>query len=526
MTIKKFDFVIIGSGLAGLNSALYASKFGSVALVTKSKLDVSSTYWAQGGIAAALAPGDSPDLHYLDTITSGAGLCHKDAVSVLVNEGKDRILELISAGMNFDKEGGELAFGLEGNHSKRRVIHAGGDATGKEIANFLFKKVLERKNIETYENTHVFNLLIEDEQCFGFHAYNWKIKANQIFIAKSTMIAAGGTSGIFSRTTNPHSSTGDGVSLAFEAGAYASNMEFIQFHPSSFVTGKNETFLISEAVRGEGAYLVNSAGKRFMQELHPLGELAPRDIVSYYMYREMQEKGNFIYLDLRHLDSSKIKERFKNIYSEILKYDCDITKDLIPVAPAAHYMIGGIKTGLMSETIIHGLYASGEVSSTGVHGANRLASNSLLECLVFSERGINHSLNSPVDISAFDASETNFPTYYVDESKAVSFMKIRNRIAEEITGKVGVVRDGTGMKSALEELKKLESSFQYEINEYHSRRLKSLFRVSRLIVTSAIARKESRGGHRREDYPSENPEFKADILQHKDGRLLLEKIDE
>ncbi len=500
MSAQVSDFIIIGSGLAGLSAALYASKFGKVNLLTKSTLDVSSTYWAQGGIAAAIGEDDSPQLHLEDTLKAGVGLCRKDAAKILVEEGVDRIRDLIGMGMLFDKENNQIALGLEGNHSKRRVLHAGGDATGRELVKFFIQQVKKANNISVYENTLVFELLLNEGRCVGTLCYHWDKSASQSFIAPAVVIATGGASGMFSRTTNPHSSTGDGISLAFNAGAEITNMEFIQFHPSSLVTETGETFLISEAVRGEGAHLVNNRGLRFMQDVHPLAELAPRNVVAFEMHKQYRVKDNKVFLKLDHLNPDKIKSRFGTIYTEVLKYGIDITKDLVPVSPAAHYMIGGIKTGLFGETNVEGLYASGEVACTGVHGANRLASNSLLECLVFAKRCIDKSLQQ--DILNSDIEPDITPGYFADDSKEEKYLYLKNKIAEVLTRQVGLVRNKNNLLAALERFDELEKEFTPVHNEYYTMRLNSLLLVSRLIVKSALSRKESRGGHIRDDYPA------------------------
>jgi L-aspartate oxidase len=509
MSILRSDFIIIGSGLAGLSSALYASKFGKVTLLTKSTLDVSNSFWAQGGIAAAIGSDDSPGYHFEDTIKAGAELCNKEAVHILVTEGVDRVKELIETGMSFDKENGVIALGLEGNHSRRRVLHASGDATGREVIRFLIEKMRDNENIEVYENSLVFELIVQDKICTGVQAYHWDRKISGTFTAPSIILATGGASGMYSRTTNPHSTTGDGISLAYNAGAEISNMEFVQFHPSSLLLDSGETFLISEAIRGEGAYLVNSSGERFMTGVHERAELAPRDIVAHEMFKQYLRENNKVFLKLDHLDKNKIRKRFANIYEEVIKHGIDITKDPIPVAPAAHYLIGGVRTGLWGETNIKNLYAVGEVACTGVHGANRLASNSLLECLVFGKRTIDYSKNSgtqPVN------KEFIQPEYRVDKSKETIYLEYKNQIAEILTNNVGIVRDEQGLETAIKLYDEIDSLFNYSEFEYYSLRLKSLLSVVRLITYSALLRKESRGGHKRSDYPMPNGKFLSETI--------------
>lgn len=521
MSVFKTDYLVIGSGLAGLSAALHASKFGNVTLLTKSSLDVSNTYWAQGGIAAAIHSEDSPDYHYNDTIISGAGLCRPDAVKMLVEEGVDRIKELIAIGMPFDKENGKLALGLEGNHSKRRVLHAGGDATGRELFKFYLNLVKSNSQICIMEHTQVFELSVDNGVYYGLHAYDLANGENFSFVSRAVIIATGGASGIYHRTTNPHSTTGDGIVLAYNAGADIANMEFIQFHPSSLVTGTGETFLISEAVRGEGAYLVNSAGERFMKDKHPRAELAPRDLVAHEMYKQLSIEGNKIYLKLDHLDKDKIKKRFHNIFDEVKKHGIDLTTDPVPVAPAAHYIIGGIRTGLNGETNISGVYACGEATCSGVHGANRLASNSLLECLVFSKRAVEHATEfSPVPVNA-DIDRKSY-TRKIDLQE--NYLKERNKVSMLLSNYAGVVRNKEQLQTLINELDGIESSCRFEENEYHSMRLKTLLTISNLIARDALKREESRGCHIREDFPDSKDEYIVDVVNSKNSEIRLEPI--
>lgn len=503
MNIYKTDFLVIGTGLAGLYSAFYASKFGTVTLLTKHTLETSSSYWAQGGIAAAIDPNDSTEFHFNDTLTAGRGLCDNEAVKILVNEGKERILELIEEGMKFDSLDGEITLGLEGGHSKRRVLHAGGDATGKQIVDFLIDKVKSTKNISVFDNTLVYQLITENNKCIGAKAHRWYQKENLIFNSKSVILASGGASGIYLRTTNPHSSTGDGIGLAFQAGTEIRDLEFIQFHPTAFYSSTGKTFLISEAVRGEGAYLVNHDGNRFMIDQHELAELAPRDVVSKAIFEEMKKNSvENVFLKLDHLDPEKIRNRFSNIYKEAIKFGIDITKDLIPIAPAAHYMVGGIKTDLNGETNVKNLFACGEVASTGVHGANRLASNSLLECMVFGKRSVDKSLDSLN--SNFENISVRENDFFVDKNLDEKYLKLKNEIADVMTKYVGIVRDKSMLIKAIELINNIDADWNYEMNEYFSNRLASLKQVSLLIANAALNREESRGGHIRLDFQSES----------------------
>ncbi len=509
----EFDFLVIGSGLAGLYSAFYASTFGSVALLTKANLEVSNSFWAQGGIAAAVGPDDNTRLHFNDTIAAGRGLCDAEAVKILVEEGKEMILELVELGVPFDKENGQLVLGLEGGHSIRRILHAAGDATGKEVVNFFTKLVKASSRIKIFENTIVHKLIVESGQCFGVYAFRYRQNENVLFTAVNTILATGGASGIFTRTTNPHTSTGDGIALAYNAGAWIADMEFVQFHPTSFYTETGETFLVSEAVRGEGAFLVNKKGERFMPKIDPQAELAPRDVVASAIFNETRSTGeSCVYLKLDHLDPLKIKTRFSNIYKEALKHGIDITKDPVPVAPAAHYMIGGIKTGLNGETNITGLFVCGEAASTGVHGANRLASNSLLECIVFGKRAVDEALKTKINLTGRKFPEINF---YVDEGKKSLFVAVKKKLAEIMTDKVGILRSEKVMEEALGEFDKISSEFCFAEEEYYSTSLSSQVEVCRLITNSALLRKESRGAHLRTDYTKEDPSLLFHIVQQK-----------
>lgn len=513
MQRKKFDTIIAGSGLAGLTAAYYASRFGSVALITKSELDTSNSYYAQGGIAGVIGEDDSTALHIEDTLVAGRGLCEKEAVEILVREGRDRILELIEMGMQFDKVNGKLVLGLEGGHSKRRILHAGGDATGKELTCFMLKNVLEQKNITVFEFTAITRLIIQDGVCAGVQALDFTTGDNLIFEAPACILSTGGLSRIFSRTTNPHTATGDGIALAYEAGAQLEDMEFIQFHPSALCIENQDAFLISEAVRGEGAWLLNKKGERFMKEIHPLAELAPRDVVAFSIYQQMKkDRRPFVFLSLRHLNPETIRNRFSNICKKLAEFGYDMTTDLLPIAPAAHYMVGGIKTDLNGETNVPGLFACGEVASTGVMGANRLASNSLLECLVFGKRASGKAASCTTTHAAVPAQTvmTNLKEY------EAFFLRIKNEIADLMSSKVGIVRNGQDLQDALTRLKEIESKISLGIPDYNLLKCKHVTRICELIIQSALLRKESRGGHIREEYKQEEPEYRLHIVLQKD----------
>ena len=513
MQKKSFDILVVGSGLAGLTAAYHASRNGSVALITKSQLDTSNSYYAQGGIAGAISEDDSPDLHAHDTLVAGRGLCERDAVDILVREGRERILEMIRMGMQFDKNDGKLVLGLEGGHSKRRILHAGGDATGKELTSFMLEKVMEQSNIHTFEYTAVTRIIVQNGQCAGVQAIDFTSGQNLIFEAPACILATGGLSRIFSRTTNPHTATGDGISLAYDAGAAVEDMEFIQFHPSALCVENQDAFLISEAVRGEGAWLINKTGERFMKEIHPLAELAPRDVVAFSIYQQMKkDQSSHVYLSLKHLDPQKIKTRFSNIYTKLASFGYDMTTDLLPIAPAAHYMVGGVKTGLHGETNIPGLFACGEVASTGVMGANRLASNSLLECLVFGKRASEQAAKMtkhPIEIT--EPGEFSNKTEYEQ-----FYLQIKNEVADLMSEKVGIVRKEEDLTTALNRLEEIKTKIEGCAQDYNILKARQIVEICELITRSALLRKESRGGHIREEYKQEDPDFRVHIIFQKD----------
>lgn len=518
MTRLHFDCLIIGSGLAGLYAAHLASQKGRVAVVTKSSLEISNSYRAQGGIAAAVGENDSPELHFADTVDAGRGLCRSESVRILVNEGIERVNELMEMGMPFDSIDGVISLGLEGGHSKRRVLHSGGDATGKKMVEFISQFVLQNENIMVIENTYVYEILVHDGRCVGARGYDRHNFENIIMTADATIIASGGAAAIYSLSTNPHTSVGEGIALAYEAGAEIESMEFMQFHPTSFYHESGDTFLVSEAVRGEGAYIVNEKDERFLFDYVKEGELAPRDEVSKAIHFELEKSGRTnVFLKLDHLDPLKIRTRFGSIFNEAMNYGIDITKDPVPVAPAAHYTIGGIRSGISGQTNIPGLYTLGETASTGVHGANRLASNSLLECLVFGKRAVDFIFENDKAGKIQQPGEVKF---HVDNSKERNFSFSKNHISNLLTYRAGIIRSAEGLREIENELDRLREMTSAEI-EYFDFRLRSLITVSNLLVRSALLREESRGSHIRSDFPAESRNWEKTIILKKNSEPVF-----
>ncbi len=502
------DVVIVGSGIAAISAALVAAEERSVLIVTKSEIKESNTYYAQGGIAAALAPGDSPEDHFQDTLAVGSGLCNEQAVRKLVNEGPQRVKELIAWGTPFDREAdNELSMTLEGGHGKRRILHANGDATGRAIEGSLSEKLRAHPNISILENHFAVELLHKDGVCYGLLVLDMKDERFLKIEARATILAAGGIGQVYRETTNPEVTTGDGMAMAFRAGASVQDMEFVQFHPTVFYLAGAQRFLISEAVRGEGAHLLNRKGERFMQKYDERGELAPRDVVSQAIHEEMKRTGETnVFLSLAHLDPKMIAERFPNIQQTLKQYGLKLESDLVPIRPACHYMMGGIVTDLQARTDVHRLFAAGEITSCGIHGANRLASNSLLDGLVYGhEAGVQasalareaHPYFPEKSIHPIRAKET-IPLDIDDVLASLNGLTSRS---------VGIIRDGETMSSALQMLDFWQNYVYAE--EFHSAagfELQNMLACAQLIVRGALAREESRGAHQRSDFPETNDE--------------------
>lgn len=509
--MRHYEYIIAGSGLAGLYTAYHAAAYGKVALLTKCGITESNSYFAQGGIAAVTDEDDAPALHFEDTIIAGRGLCDYPAVHILVNEGPQRIQELINEGMHFDMEDGSLALGLEGGHHKKRILHAGGDATGRMVTSFMISKVINNPNIDIYENHSVIGLLKAEGRCCGVRSWNLTTEREELFIGTNTFLTLGGTSAIYKRTTNPHTTIGDGLALAYNAGCEIADMEFIQFHPSAIYTDSEEAFLISEAVRGEGAHLINQNGERFMPAIHELAELAPRDIVAQSIYRQLTRYNQeFVWLSLKHLDPQIVRHRFPNIYEKCRELGIDMS-DRIPVAPAAHYTVGGVRTDLNGQTNIPNLFICGELASSGIMGANRLASNSLIECLVFGKRAIESSRhNTPME------NLPNFPSlYHCNPGRDETYIRLKKEIAALMSIHAGIIRNEKGLEEGLRKLDAMEKQLPDDTYEYYTLISRNLIEVARLIIRSALYRRESRGGHYREDHPEANDAYLHHIVQQK-----------
>lgn len=496
------DYVIIGSGIAGLYTAIRLAAYGRVAVLSKQDLVAGNTWFAQGGIAAAFSAEDSPKLHLDDTWKAGGCFGDRSAIKVLVEEAPPRIQDLLNMGVNFDRRDGTIDLGQEGAHSRKRILHIGGDATGKELVEAL---LLQAKNDGVFfiEDAFAERLTLYNGLCRGVdfvkggRSYNLQ--------ARAVILATGGCGQIYKCTTNAPAVTGDGLTMAFQAGAVLRDLEFFQFHPTVFFPPEGSPFLISEAVRGEGARLVNRQGDHFMERIHPRGELGPRDVVARAILAEQQKTGAHVYLDIRHLGSSYAQERFPTIYSRCLEWGLDISRDLIPVSPAAHYLIGGVQVDLDGRTAVENLFAVGEVASTGVHGANRLASNSLLEGLVFGHR---------VALAAAAISPVKFPPPKDPEDlrraspRDVAFCRALREPLQELMWKyAGLIRTAAGLDAAREQLKQWWPAINTEFADVELNETRNMLLIAAMMVEAAASRLESRGCHFRQDRPDPDLEL-------------------
>jgi L-aspartate oxidase len=505
------DFLVIGGGVAGLRAAVELASAGSVIVLTKGTPTESSTEYAQGGIAVALSDEDRVGIHYADTIKAGDSLCREEAVKILVEEGPEYILELISWGAEFDRKGTRLSFTREAAHSRNRVLHAHGDSTGREIERVLIGKARSFPAISRLDFAFTADLIIRDNRCVG--AYVLRGKEIISIYAKAVVLATGGAGMIYSRTTNPSIATGDGIAIAYRAGALITDMEFIQFHPTTLYSPAAPPFLLSEAIRGEGAVLRNSNGERFMPGYHDMMDLAPRDVVTRAIVSEMvKTKTKNVLLDLTSLDRDFVKKRFPMIYSTCLRFDVDITEDLVPVSPAAHYIMGGVSTSLDGETSIEGLFAAGEVACTGVHGANRLASNSLLEGLVYGARAGKKAVSyaGSVDIEAVVA-DPHIPSSErrsITPEKGLEVETKRSVLRRVMWNRVGIIRCEKSLSSAKSFLREWDFIMNMVSYDLRTLELKNMLTVANLITDSARLRKGSVGAHYRSDFVEKSEGWK------------------
>lgn len=488
-----------------MRAAIELAPSGSVLVVAKDTLRESSSEYAQGGIAVALSDDDEVSLHEQDTLNAGAGLCNPEAVRTLVEEGPAAIQQLIDWGVQFDRDGSELLFAREGAHSRNRVLHSHGDSTGREIARALYSKAVSMPNVEFRSFSAITDLLVDGDTVTGALACDESQRCSVRVQARAVLLATGGLGRVFLQTTNPDVATGDGVATAYRAGAVISDIEFVQFHPTALSAPDTPTFLLTEALRGEGAYLRNANGERFMMRYHAMSELAPRDVVSRSILAEMDKTGGPVFLDMTHLGAEFVRNRFPRVYGTCRHFGIDITAAGVPVQPAAHYAMGGVRTDLAGRTNLHRLYAAGEVACNGVHGANRLASNSLLEGVVFGARA-GAAMREWME-PAPKRGEVSQPVLYPD----ISTSTVRSLASAHC----GISRSGDGLRKALEVLASAPSSpnarptrEQYELRNIHA--------VATLLARCALAREESRGGHHRTDYPEPRPEFQKHSLVQKD----------
>ena len=502
------DVLIIGAGIAGLRAAMELAPHQQAVVISKDQLAISNSAWAQGGIAGVLDPVDDFANHVADTLAAGKGLCDRDIVDLVIHDAPERIQELIDWGAIFDMHNGELDLAQEGGHSHRRVAHALGDATGKEVMRALITRARSLENCDFWEQTFVIDLLTEEGRCRGALVWN-RSHGKTLVWAKQTILATGGAGQIYRETTNPPIATADGHAVAYRAGAELRDMEFMQFHPTVLYIAGSSRHLISEAVRGEGAYLRDVHGVRFMEEYSPQKELAPRDVVSQAIVTQMEKTRHpCVYLDLTHLPADLVRQRFPHIGKVCSEFGLDLTRDPIPVRPGAHYMIGGATVDPFGRTTVPSLWAAGEVTSSGLHGANRLASNSLLEGLVFGlrcGRGASQAAAELPDSYTAGPLVSEF-TVPPGDDKELNLVDLRNSLGSEMWREVGIRREQQGLDSAE---KQVEFWDRYvsarDFSGPQGWELQNMLLVSRLIIAAARQRRESRGTHLRIDYPQTDP---------------------
>ena len=510
------DFVVIGSGVAGLRASIALAASGArVTVLTKDKASESNTEYAQGGVAVVLSDDDDAELHEEDTLVAGAGLCDLEAVETLVSEGTRYIKELIGWGTEFDREGGNLVFTQEAAHSRRRILHAHGDSTGREIVRSLIARAGVERSISLLPFSNTESLVVREGRCEGVRYLDPILRAPRDVLARAIILCTGGAGQLFQHTTNPPVATGDGMAMAYFAGAEMADMEFVQFHPTALNIEGAPRFLLSEAMRGEGGVLRNAAGERFMERYDERLELAPRDIVSRSIVSEMRRTGSrTVFLDMTALDADFLHARFPKIYETCKVFGLDIATDLLPVSPASHYFMGGIRTDLWGRTSVSGLYAAGEVACTGVHGANRLASNSLLEGLVFGARaGEAASADS-------NKSRVPGPSVRFDDAGSRSLglgtqlsTAVRKRVKRVMWERVGILRDAASLRRAISEFEQI-STANLSVSS------RNFVTLASLVARAALWREESRGGHFRIDFPEHREEFQVHSIQRSDADLV------
>jgi L-aspartate oxidase len=498
---ERVDFIVVGAGVAGLRAAIALAEAGKVLVLAKQELAESATQYAQGGIAVALSDEDEISLHLQDTINAGDGIVNVDAARVLVEEGPERIQELIDWGTQFDRSGTKLTFTREAAHSRSRILHAHGDSTGREIGRALQAKAARLKNITFSEFEFTAGLHVEAGRVAGVELISSPNTTLHLVSSSAVMLATGGAGHVYSNTTNPAVATGDGVAMAFAAGAEISDMEFVQFHPTALYLKKAPRFLLSEALRGEGAVLRNTELHRFMAKYHEAGELAPRDVVARAIAHELEVtrmKDPVVYLDMTHLKAEHIKSRFPRIYATCLEHNVDITIDLVPIRPAAHYFMGGVRTDLEGRSSLPGLYAAGETACTGVHGANRLASNSLLEGLVFGARAGQAMREETKQSQTTGGRVSAEPATGDSGADAEQFVR---DIQQLMWNKAGIVRTRQGLTDAIHHLQTIAEGMPLPSTRRNCE-ARNIHANALLIARSALARLESRGAHYRTDYPA------------------------
>ncbi|MFN2582373.1 MAG: L-aspartate oxidase [Candidatus Dormibacteria bacterium] len=514
----SFDVIVVGSGIAGLCAALSAVDRARVALLTKGQLEDGCSRWAQGGVAAALGSDDSAELHYQDTIAAGRGLCDANAVRALVEEGPARVRQLIDWGVTFDTQDGALQLGREAAHSRARIVHARGDGTGLEIETALIRRV-RASGIRVFDRTVVRRLTVHDARCDGVEMLNTETGRVTALHGAAVILATGGAARLWRNSTNPASATGDGVALAFDAGAEVSSMEFVQFHPTALALPDAPRFLVSEAVRGEGAHIVDSDGRRFLFDSDANGELGARDVVARAIWQTLQQTGDdHVFLDCRHI-GDRVALRFPAIHRACNDYGVDITRDLIPIAPAAHYTIGGVRTDVDAATSVPGLFACGEVASSGVHGANRLASNSLLESIVFAHRAAAAALagagERPVRASSDVAERVS-----VDADR--DLRPQWRRLSDALWDGAGLVRDADGLRAAQAVCDDV-IDVACDRSSIAASRLRAAATTASLTCAAALAREESRGCHLRTDHPSSSDQWHGALVMHQERGTHLDR---